>query len=376
MKQSTHNIFQDGLNFDLNPLTTPNTVLTDALNASFITFNGDELSLQNDSGNTKIKAIYNTSTIYGSKLKYDYNEIVSDNGFYYRSKISNNDTDLSTVNWEDVTYVKLTNNYYPIGIIEYGGVLYIVSTNKIIDWNPNSKYFKFDQVQVEIDSIIRYFECINPIQSITRPDVDTTNWKEVIPGRIEFGSYPSPDKSGINPYYGLECIFTEEVDAGPILFKDEVLDSYGNCIQDETGRNTGYRTAIYNQRQSSDGINWTIVGTITKEVLDTLGYCTLPINLIAISVGTIEYDFLNENQLTYVENTNINFDSPIKSGYNYLFISIPQNRELYLLDSLGKSVPFSYVAVDDRPEYSKNFIYRTDIQYNTSTAVQFTLNIR
>jgi hypothetical protein len=54
MKKETVNVFDEGLNKDLNPIVTPNNVLTDNLNGTFITFNGDELSLQNDAGNTKI----------------------------------------------------------------------------------------------------------------------------------------------------------------------------------------------------------------------------------------------------------------------------------------------------------------------------------
>ena len=54
MKKEAVNTFSGGLNFDLNPITTPADVLTDAVNATFITFNGDELALQNDAGNTKI----------------------------------------------------------------------------------------------------------------------------------------------------------------------------------------------------------------------------------------------------------------------------------------------------------------------------------
>ena len=88
MRQETTNTFDQGLNKDLNPIVTPNNVLTDALNATFITFNGDELTLQNDSGNTVIP-------------------------------IPGKDTP-----------VKLSEGFYPIGIREYGGVLYIVSGKK------------------------------------------------------------------------------------------------------------------------------------------------------------------------------------------------------------------------------------------------------
>jgi hypothetical protein len=54
MRQSSINSFSEGLNLDLNPLTTPNNVLTDCINGTFLTFNADELSLQNDAGNTGI----------------------------------------------------------------------------------------------------------------------------------------------------------------------------------------------------------------------------------------------------------------------------------------------------------------------------------
>jgi hypothetical protein len=51
MKQTTVNEFKDGLNLDLHPLVTPKTVLTDNINGTFITYNGNEFCLQNDRGN-------------------------------------------------------------------------------------------------------------------------------------------------------------------------------------------------------------------------------------------------------------------------------------------------------------------------------------
>ena len=55
MKKETINTFEGGLIKDLHPLTTPKNVLTDALNATYITYNGNEYILQNDMGNVKIK---------------------------------------------------------------------------------------------------------------------------------------------------------------------------------------------------------------------------------------------------------------------------------------------------------------------------------
>ena len=76
-KQQAENTWTKGLNKDINPNITPNDVLTDNLNGTFITYNGNEFSLQNDMGN-----VYTT---------------------------------------------KLTEGFYPIGMTEYGGIVYIAS---------------------------------------------------------------------------------------------------------------------------------------------------------------------------------------------------------------------------------------------------------
>ena len=80
MKQ-TSNTFTDGLLLDYHPLLVPNTALTDNLNGTFITMNGNEMSLQNDMGNCKIET------------------------------------------------GKLTPGFIPVGMKEYGGIIYIASVN-------------------------------------------------------------------------------------------------------------------------------------------------------------------------------------------------------------------------------------------------------
>lgn len=54
-RQETTNTFSDGLVMDFNPLLTPNTVLTNALNATILTMNGNENVLQNDMGNGRVE---------------------------------------------------------------------------------------------------------------------------------------------------------------------------------------------------------------------------------------------------------------------------------------------------------------------------------
>jgi hypothetical protein len=119
MKKESVNTFSEGLNYDLNPITTPNNVLTENINGTFITFNGDELALQNDAGNTKILIPETTNE-----------------------------------------YVTLTRGFYPIGVKEYGGVLYIVSAKNL---DRNVEDIKIGQHYYIDDVILHvgiYYRCI------------------------------------------------------------------------------------------------------------------------------------------------------------------------------------------------------------------------
>ena len=84
IKKST-NKFTKGLIMDFSPENTQNEVLTHALNATLLTFNGNELSLQNDMGNGRVETAF------------------------------------------------LPEGYMPVGTCEYGGIIYIVSYNPLED---------------------------------------------------------------------------------------------------------------------------------------------------------------------------------------------------------------------------------------------------
>ena len=86
--KSTTNVFQEGLRTDLHPLSTGQQYLTDALNATMITYNGNEMMLQNDMGNTRIQ-------------------------------------DSATGN-----IMSLSPGFIPVGMKEHGGIMYIASVNK------------------------------------------------------------------------------------------------------------------------------------------------------------------------------------------------------------------------------------------------------
>ena len=79
------NKFTKGLVLDFSPENTQNEVLTHALNATLLTFNGNEFSLQNDMGNARVETAF------------------------------------------------LPEGYIPVGTCEYGGIIYIVSYNPLED---------------------------------------------------------------------------------------------------------------------------------------------------------------------------------------------------------------------------------------------------
>lgn len=91
-RQEANNTFQDGMIKDLNPINTPNTVLTDCLNGTLITYNGNEFILQNDLGNYKLENC------------------------------------------------KLPVNFIPVGIKSYGDILYIVSYNPLTNETEIGSY--------------------------------------------------------------------------------------------------------------------------------------------------------------------------------------------------------------------------------------------
>ena len=137
------NSFTDGMVKDLNPINTPNTALTDCLNGTIITYDGNEYSLQNDKGNYAL------------------------------------------------TDCKLSENFLPMGVAEYGSILYIVS------YNPLTK-------ETEIGS----FPSTRELQSIGEGDIEgkfayselNGSYTELVKNtRLFTFSTTDPSQSKLNP---------------------------------------------------------------------------------------------------------------------------------------------------------------------------------
>ena len=84
-RQSTSNGFAQGLMMDYHISGIPNNALSNALNATFVTYNGNEAILQNDLGNGRVESAY------------------------------------------------LPEGFVPLGTTSFGGIIYIVSYNPLED---------------------------------------------------------------------------------------------------------------------------------------------------------------------------------------------------------------------------------------------------
>ena len=143
MKKSSVNTFTEGLVCDLDPINVPNNVLTDCLNGTIITYDGNEYSLQNDKGNYPL------------------------------------------------THCKLHPNYIPVGIKEYGGIIYIASINPLtgdeqLGCYPSPKKYSGNTDGSEIDfdfTIQKSFEELG----LTKIDYD------VIESRLKTEYYSAPE---------------------------------------------------------------------------------------------------------------------------------------------------------------------------------------
>ena len=83
-KNAQVNSFTGGINTDLHPMLQPNDTLTDCVNGTLITYNGNEKVLQNDMGNTEVGTAF------------------------------------------------LPAGYVPVGMKEHGGIIYVAA------WNPST----------------------------------------------------------------------------------------------------------------------------------------------------------------------------------------------------------------------------------------------
>lgn len=274
MKKETSNQFTEGLVSDLNPINTPNVVLTDNLNGTIITYNGNEHSLQNDMGNYELE------------------------------------------------YCKLNPNYIPVGIKEYGDILYIVSQNPL----DNS---------VEIGSYPSPLMIVDPDKKDTSSELESIIKSQILDKGLEEENYTIMNENSnsiifygddykLNP--GDEYCLQIEGESYPYKYETieyQILDEDSNphTITEKIKIDTD------NRNQEFEHVAWTIPGWLTiKPTLPELG--TAGINVKSFYVPKDQ----TENKSAYFSfdfRLNVNDKHLVNNGHLSDWCKGIDNKDLY-----------------------------------------------
>lgn len=156
IKSESNNSFNDGLMMDLNPLVTPNNVMTNCLNGTLVTFNGNEYMLQNDMGNGRVETAYlpegyipmGTCELGGIIYIVSYNPL---KGTCQVGSFPSPERNITTDEREGTTVVTLSNEDFQWGSTETGAGIYYLKK----DLDSTLKFYPGDKFVVYSNNILK-----------------------------------------------------------------------------------------------------------------------------------------------------------------------------------------------------------------------------
>ena len=226
MRQETVNTFTEGLVKDLHPLNTPKNVLTDALNATLITYDGNEYILQNDVGNGRVET------------------------------------------------ARLPSGYIPVGVKEYGGIIYVAAYNPLTAKSQLGS-FPSPERQISTEELGRSFSVntnINTDNAYIRLDIIDENKKDLY--RLNPGDKFIIASSGISKYFSGSYEGILKIHVG-------VVDKENNITYIEDDLESPY---IVDTSDIETNTNWQV---FTSKVS---GYLTIIVELMTIDTFNIVRD--------------------------------------------------------------------------------------
>ena len=327
--KKAQNKFTKGLVMDFSPENTGNEVLTHALNATLLTFNGNELSLQNDMGNGRVETAF------------------------------------------------LPEGYIPVGTCEYGGIIYIVSYNPLENKSQigcfpspernissdelgiSDKYIRRNTFQ-EFDGqnptgvISNTSQCVTLKEDNLNPgdkfiiSSESSIYKELLKDL-----YVKDDndnfKEVAHPIIALNIVSIE--DSGKIVYLDSSIVNYTETAEDDKGVTKTFKYKITGKlKDNASNLESTDIDTY-RNVLSsgysvfkskTSGKLAILAELIKIDSYSVTYGVEQEKDANGKDikgnfNVIINTDvSPTLDSTNYL--SAPKLRYYYLSKSQGELV--------------------------------------
>ena len=188
-RKITTNTFGEGLIMDFAPDNTPNTSLSNALNATLLTYNGNEMSLQNDMGNGRVESAY------------------------------------------------LPEGYIPVGVCEFGDIIYIASYNPLIN-KSQIGCFPSPERNISNKEISDLNTTFSSDELAKKGTIVNSNIKKIIFGNknigpgdkfiISWGQAGLNNKNFISNFGNKTCSFAEGESYWPKLVKVHIVS-----IQDD-----------------------------------------------------------------------------------------------------------------------------------------------
>lgn len=210
MKKQAVNTFTKGLSMDFSPLLTPNNVLTNNLNGTLLTFNGNEYILQNDQGNGTV----GTAT--------------------------------------------LPAGYVPVGIKEHGGIIYVASHNPITNKSqigsfPSPKQLYFGE-NSNITEVNLNFSNLIALSVDGIPIIKYENYKEKLFQEVNSTTYKTfhPGDKFIISTPSISSYIKQAIADGVLTLQLGVITSSGNIEYIENSKLRTYNNGLWIYETDSD----------------------------------------------------------------------------------------------------------------------------
>ena len=293
------NTFNKGLQMDVNPMNTPNDVMTSCLNGTLLTYNGNEFMLQTDMGNGRVETAY------------------------------------------------LPEGYIPLGITEFGGIIYVVSYNPLIN-KCQIGSFPSPERNISTDELNK---------SVTRID------------NSDFGFVNNND--GANTFYVQKDLYIDKLTPGD---KFIVYTGKGGILSNN-GKLFNFPDGGKNAIETENGIETKCVELYIATITNEGKIVRLSdIKTYEIKDGDVSYGEYIIPEISYNSDGNPNIDSYrnlIKSPYN-IFNSKVSGKllliaELITIDEFNVSISCEFEGDDSNTK--KDIKIFVNISYTSNLNV-------
>lgn len=315
-EQSITNQFKDGLSVDLDVTAMGTTSLTDAKNATFLTYNGNECVLQNDMGNTR--------------LVYKY--------------------DVDGVQKEEL--VTLPEGYIPLGVREHGGVIYFVLRN---EKDGRTQIGSFPSPEFKTNDSASYTGDPNTLQGndneVTK--LHPTNKS----AKNDCVTLVSDSERRLNPTQSIQNYMFKDLNTAYISQYNPATDDYEKRLLRPKFINTTYQQDITDFLKEEIDFNsciWhvTVEGEVSEA--DLKGNITIQVNKTENLSDVKKNSFYCTFEAPFIVNKKLTYKK-------FTTLSIPIVKEEETTDSDSGELVKKYVPIEDiEIKYEGNNKYTTE----------------